>query len=172
MKTSVAILATIFALCLTCTSDVPVEAFQSLDEHRHFELYETEYLRNRAKEDFNDWQRLSPGKLIELLEKRQKIGKTVFPSYAIHYNWIKSSDIHLLLLHIDDKSICSVVTMPLSSDLPPQTSTVQDEVRHLVAGYWKGFYPVEANSARVRVTVEEIKRWYVIWNKQFEREPK
>lgn len=134
----------------------------------HVERYDTADLRTQAKSSPVNWQSISPVELVDLLIKKRAAGETVFPAYAIHYRWIQEADIPLLMNLINSTQKCCVVTMPLTSGLPPADSTVGVEVRHLIIGYWKGYYPVEADSGKITVTTNEIISWYRVWRRQFD----
>jgi hypothetical protein len=168
MKSTSPMVAVILALQMA----IPRQTASSEDlsanlKRSHLELYETDYLRNQANQRSFDWQTLGPTELLDVLRKERAKGVSVFPCYAIHYRWIKEQDIQALVQQVDNDEKCSVVTMPLDSGLPPNGSTIGAEARHLIVGFWKGYYPVEANSTKIRVTNDEIKQWYRVWRKQF-----
>lgn len=143
-------------------TDAPVSV-----ERSHFEFYETDYLRDRAKQSPTNWQKLTPIELLNLLKSEKERGRSAFPSYTVHYRWIRDADIHILVQQLDNEQKCSVITTVLDSGLPPSESTVAAEARHLIVGYWKGYYPVEATSEMIRVSNDEIRQWYRVWKKQF-----
>ena len=102
----------------------------------------------------------SPAKLIETL-------KTADKAYTIgmsRLDYVKESDLPLLVGLLDSKEPCAHVVLSISSILPSGRSTVGHEAAYLIEGFWKRYYPTELVSSRYTPDIEGTKRWYALWS--------
>lgn len=110
-----------------------------------------------------------PASAKDLIDILRKAGTFYnWPGFTCDLNWVKDSDIPYLMDVLDSEEECAHVVQGISSCLPMKKSTVGHEAAYLIEGYFKHFYPAELSSSGFKPKVEEIRRWYLTWERLME----
>jgi hypothetical protein len=92
--------------------------------------------------------------------------KTSGPQYTIgqQVDYVKETDLPLLISLLDSTEPCAFVDMPISSIAFPTKSTVGHEAAYLIEGFWKRYYPTQLTSRQFTPDIKNIKDWYSSWS--------
>lgn len=112
---------------------------------------------HRASFDPERWYDSSPMELIAYLKTGQWL--TIREQRS---DWVREEHIPALMQIMDSREKCGAVWLAVSSHIPP-SSTVGQEARFIITGYFRGKYPPGLTSDRDAMSVEEIRQAGKSW---------
>lgn len=102
----------------------------------------------------------SPAKLIQTL----KISGDSFTVLSLRLDYVKETDLPVLVGLLNSKEPCAHVVSAESSISVSGKSTVGHEAAYLIEGFWKRYYPTQLTSGQYKPDIEGTKLWYSMWS--------
>lgn len=118
---------------------------------------------HRASFDPERWYDSSPMELIAYLKTGH--GLTIREERS---DWVREEHIPALMQIMDSQERCEAVMLSISSHIP-LSSTVGQEARFIITGYFRGKYPPGLTSDRNVMSAEEIRQAGKSWRMTPER---